>query len=130
MDPSGWPDFARRAAAGLDMTARDGPEEWMALFGPDGTYEDPVTSITTDLAGVFAVTRATMPDWTMEVTGAAGDRGRGAMEWIGRGTLAGGGPAIVLPGCTVLEVDDAGRIRRWRDYFDLTGFERQAGVRT
>ena len=47
-----------------------------------------------------------------------GDDSGGAFEWVGRGTLGGTIP-IEIHGSTVVEVDGAGLVTRWRDYFDL-----------
>jgi hypothetical protein len=37
----------------------------VALFAPGGTYQDPLTTKTSDVASVYATTRATFPDWTL-----------------------------------------------------------------
>jgi len=42
-----------------------------------------------------------------------GDDSGGAFEWVGRGTLGGTIP-IEIHGSTVVEVDGAGLVTRWR----------------
>ena len=33
-----------------------------------------------------------------------------------------------MHGCTMVELDDAGQVTRWRDYFDLKEIETQMGA--
>lgn len=53
------------------------------------------------------------------------------LEWIGRGTYTSSeGPdthvaSIEMPGVTVVDVDEQGRVTRWRDYFDMKSVEEQ-----
>jgi limonene-1,2-epoxide hydrolase len=120
-----WQEWARRAVDTLTMTPEATDAAWVALFAPGGTYQDPVTACTTDVASVFAVTRATFADWRMTVTGTSGDAGGGAIEWVSGGHLP-QGKAVALHGCSVLQLSPEGAVVRWRDYFDLGEFERQA----
>jgi hypothetical protein len=123
-----WNAWAERATASLDMTAGADPQRWVSLFATGGTYADPVNAPTADLASIFDVTQSTFPDWHMTVTSAAGDDHQGVMEWISDGTLV-GGPRITLRGCSVIHLDGSGSVLRWRDYFDMADFERQARAR-
>jgi len=96
------------------------------LFAPGGVFSDPVTPPTTDIASVEDITDASFPDWQQEVVASHGDQSGGAFEWIGRGTL-GGSIRIEMHGCTMVELDEAGLVTRWRDYFDLKEIETQMG---
>lgn len=120
-----WNKWATRAVDTLTMTPDATDADWVALFAPGGTYEDPVNARTEDVASVFAMTRATFADWSMRVTTAAGDERGGSIEWDGHGHLP-HGPAVTLHGCSVIHSGTGGLVTRWRDYFDLGEFERQA----
>ena len=120
-----WNKWATRAVDTLTMTPDATDADWVALFAPGGTYEDPVNARTEDVASVFAMTRATFADWSMRVTTAAGDERGGSIEWDGHGHLP-HGPAVTLHGCSVIHTGVGGLVTRWRDYFDLGEFERQA----
>jgi SnoaL-like domain len=124
-DPAHWEAWAANAVATLTMSPRASDDAWVALFAPGGTYEDPVTARTDDVASVYALTRATFADWSMEVQCAVGDARGGAVEWVSRGHLPNGRP-VSLHGCSVLHLSAAGLVLRWRDYFDMGEFERQA----
>ena len=70
------------------------------------------------------MTRAAFADWSMRVTTTAGDdRGR-IIEWVSHGHLP-HGPAVTLHGCRSF-TGAGGLVVRWRDYFDMGEFERQA----
>ena len=118
-----WAAWTRRAEAALDLTAGATLEDWVSLFAPGGTYEDPVNPRTADVGSIHLLTKATLPDWRSTVGVFTGDDRRGAFEWIGEATA--GGVAVEMAGCTVVEVDAEGRVTRWRDYFDMAGFEAQ-----
>jgi hypothetical protein len=59
------------------------------------------------------------------VTGAAGDVRGGVIEWVSHGHLP-HGSEVSLHGCSVIRLGVDGRVMRWRDYFDMAEFERQA----
>ncbi|HVA05349.1 MAG TPA: nuclear transport factor 2 family protein [Acidimicrobiales bacterium] len=122
-----WTEWANDAVATLAMSSGQGDEAWVGLFAPGGTYQDPVTAQTSDVAAVFAVTRSSFPDWEMTVTSASGDSTGGVMEWIGRGHLP-HGPAVVLHGCSVIDLSSEAKVVRWRDYFSMGEFARQASM--
>jgi hypothetical protein len=51
-------------------------------------------------------------------------------EWIGRGTFSlpgvpGAGTPVSIHGATIVEVDAAGLVTRWRDYLDRKEPEEQ-----
>jgi limonene-1,2-epoxide hydrolase len=119
-----WQDWALGAVDTLTMTPDATDVAWVALFADGGTYQDPVTQRTADVASVFALTRATFADWRMTVTRASGDGGGGAIEWVSSGHLP-QGTAVTLHGCSVIALSDQGAVVRWRDYFDMGEFERQ-----
>jgi hypothetical protein len=125
MDTAHWRSWATRAVRTLTMSPGASDDAWVALFSPGGTYEDPVTARTEDVASVWALTRSTFPDWSMEVQSAVGDAGGGAIEWVSQGHLPDGRP-VSLHGCSVLHLSADGLVLRWRDYFDMGEFERQA----
>ena len=113
------------AVGTLTMTPDSTDAAWLALFAPGGTYQDPVTGQTGDLASVHAVTRASFPDWRMTVTSAVGDEAGGVIEWESHGHLP-HGPEVILHGCSVVTLTPAGTVSAWRDYFDMGEFDRQA----
>ena len=116
MDWTSWSENLGRAL---------GPDgEFASLFAPGALFSDPVNPPTTDLAAIEEMTDASFPDWRQEIVAVHGDETTGAFEWIGSGTLGGTTP-IVIHGCTVVDVDGAGLVTRWRDYFDLKEIEAQ-----
>lgn len=120
------------AAWGERLEAVLGPEgkgQFQGLFAPGAEFSDPVNPPTTDLAAIEQLTEDSFPDWSQEVIAIHGDDRGGAFEWIGRGSL-GGAIAIEIRGCTMVEIDDAGLITRWRDYFDLKEIEDQVSAAT
>jgi hypothetical protein len=120
MEWDAWTERLTRAL-GADATIR-----LRELFAPKGVFGDPVTDSTTDIASVENVTDAAFPDWKQVVTCSHGSPAGGAFEWIGTGTI-GGHTRIEIHGCTMVELDSAGLVTRWRDYFDLKEVEKQMG---
>jgi hypothetical protein len=120
-----WGEWATGAVTTLTMSPGASAAAWVALFAPGGTYQDPVTVQTLDVASVYDQTQASFPDWSMCVTAASGDRWGGAIEWVSQGHLP-HGPAVSLHGCSVVQLNSDGLVVRWRDYFDMAEFERQA----
>ncbi len=114
-----WARWQERLEVAL---APDG--DFPSLFAPGGHFSDPVNPPTTDLAAIEEMTNASFPDWRQEITWVHGDGSAGAFEWVGRGTLGGKVP-VEIHGCTVVDVDGAGLVTRWRDYFDLKELEAQ-----
>lgn len=122
-----WDGWGRRCEAALGAAAGDA---WQRLFAPEGTFSDPHTPLTTDLDAIAAQTRRLFPDWAQEVVSLRSGEGWAVFEWVGRGTYSGpgappGGAPVVLEGATVVEVDAAGLVTRWRDYLDRRGVEDQ-----
>jgi hypothetical protein len=120
-----WNEWATRAVDTLTMTPDATDADWVALFAPGGSYQDPVNDRTEDVASVFAMTRAAFADWSMRVTTTAGDDRGGSIEWVSHGHLP-HGPVVTLHGCSVIHCGARGLVVRWRDYFDMGEFERQA----
>jgi hypothetical protein len=120
-----WNTWAAAAVNTLTMEPGANNAAWVALFAPSGTYQDPMTAPTTDVAAVYALTRTTFPDWMMLVSSAVGDLDGGAIEWISQGHLP-HGPAVTLHGCSVIRLNGDALVVRWRDYFDMGEFTRQA----
>ncbi len=120
-----WTAWAEQAVDTLTMTPSSTDEAWRELFAPDGTYQDAVTAQTVDVASVYAMTRSSFPDWKMTVTSAAGDTQGGFIEWESSGHLP-HGPAVTLHACSVIDLSPDGKVTRWRDYFDMGEFTRQA----
>ena len=118
-----WQEWTQRLTTALGAKATVRLRE---LFAPGGVFSDPVTAPTTDIASVEDITDVSFPDWEQEVTCSHGDSTGGAFEWVGRGTL-GGSTRIEMHGCTMVELDGAGQVTRWRDYFDLKQIETQMG---
>jgi hypothetical protein len=98
--------------------------DFPSFFAPGALFSDPVNAPTTDIAAIEAMTQASFPDWRQEILAVHGDETGGAFEWIGRGTLGGRVP-IEIHGCTTVDVDEAGLVTRWRDYFDLKEIDAQ-----
>jgi len=117
-----WDEWARRAEAALDFR-RDG--RWRDLFAEGAEFGDPNTPSTTDLRDVQRGTARVFPDWRQEITSIRGGADWAVFEWIGRATYAGmsdddpvAGTPIEMHGASIIEVDDAGLVTRWRDYLD------------
>ena len=124
MDWSGW---MQQCQAALGATEGDA---WQRLFAPGATFSDPHTTSTTDLDAIAVQTRGLFPDWSQEIVAVRPGDGWAVFEWIGRGTYSGPGapPAgapVVLEGATIVEVDGAGLVTRWRDYLDRRAVEDQ-----
>ena len=122
-----WNDWMRRCEAAL---AQPDGDSWQRLFAPGATFSDPHAASTTDLDAIAAQTRRLFPDWSQQVVALRPGDGWAVFEWIGRGTYSGPGapPAgvpVVMEGATVVEVDAAGLVTRWRDYLDRRGVEDQ-----
>jgi limonene-1,2-epoxide hydrolase len=110
-----WDEWAR------SFEAVDGPDDFVALFAPDGAFCDPVTPWTTDLRKVATDTDSIFPDWSQRVDRIRGGDDWAVFEWTGSGTFTTGqGPGIpiTMQGATVIEVDAEGRVTSWRDYLD------------
>ena len=117
-----WDAWARRAEASLDFTSE---VRWRDLFAPDAEFGDPHTPSTRDLRSVQRGTAKIFPDWRQEITSIRGGEDWAVFEWIGRATYAGlnkddtlAGTPIEMHGATIIEVDAAGLVTKWRDYLD------------
>jgi hypothetical protein len=64
-----WNEWATSAVDTLTMTPGATDADWVALFAPGGTYQDPVNNRTEDVASVFAMTRDAFADWSMRHKG-------------------------------------------------------------
>lgn len=112
-----WDAWARR----FEQADPDGFE---AMFAPQRTFQDPVTPPTTDIRGVSELTASVFPDWRQQVDRIRGGNDWAVFEWTGTATYRGpgaeegGGVPVVMHGATVVEVDGAGLVTRWRDYLD------------
>ena len=100
----------------------DGPDDFAALFAPDGRFCDPVTPWTTDLHKVARDTDAIFPDWNQRVDRIRGGEDWAVFEWTGTATFHPGegkaGVPISMTGATVIDVDGDGKVTAWRDYLD------------
>ena len=120
-----WQAFAREFEEVTDARVEGSSDRWKAKFAAGGTFQDPVQGPTTDYDAVIHLTHTATPDWHMRVTHVASAERTAALEWVGEATLLGRVP-ITVHGCSVIEVNDAGLITRWRDYMDLKSIESQA----
>jgi limonene-1,2-epoxide hydrolase len=110
-----WQDWAR------SFESVNGPEEFAALFAPEGVFRDPVTPWTTDVRKVATDTDAMFPDWNQTVETIRGGDDWAVFEWTGTATFqvqGSGGIPIVMEGATVIAVDHEGKVTSWRDYLD------------
>jgi len=124
-----WDAWAARVERALDVAHRS-DTDFQALFAPDAVFIDPTqTKSTDDLPQVSKQTQALFPDWTQEVTSIRGEDDWAVFEWVGRGTFtprgAAAGRSMQMEGVTLVDVDQQGRVTRWRDYFDMKGVEEQ-----
>jgi hypothetical protein len=118
-----WEAWARRVERAIDVAGRG---DWAGLFAPGATFADPATTTPTeDMRKIARDTKSIFPDWTQEITSIRGGDRWAFFEWIGRATYTprrpdgpGAGAAIEMHGATVVEIDDAGLVTRWRDYLD------------
>ncbi|MHB8669228.1 MAG: nuclear transport factor 2 family protein [Acidimicrobiales bacterium] len=127
-----WEAWARRAERALDVRARG---DWKGLFAPGATFADPATTTPTeDLRSISRDTRSVFPDWAQEITSIRGGEDWAVFEWVGSATYrapdggspeAGDGARITMHGATIVEVDAAGLVTRWRDYLDRREPEEQ-----
>lgn len=113
-----WEAWARRFEQAHD------PDALAAMFAPGGTFCDPVTPVTTDVRSVAEHTSLIFPDWRQRVHSIRGGDDWAFFEWTGAGTYRGPGAEegpgfpVTVEGATVIEVDGAGLVTRWRDYLD------------
>jgi hypothetical protein len=118
-----WNAWARQVERAVDM--REGGD-WKGLFAPGATFADPATTTpTTELRAISRQTREVFPDWRQRITSIRGGDDWAVFEWIGYATYTpddasapGAGAAIEMHGATIVEVDEHGRVTRWRDYLD------------
>ncbi len=101
-------------------------EEWLTFFAPDAVYHN----IPLDPAVGIAAIRAHMRDFLSSMDGGIRPE---VHHQLGEGALVMNertdhyevnGQARSLPICGVFEIAD-GRIKRWREYFDLSPFLNQ-----
>jgi limonene-1,2-epoxide hydrolase len=100
-----------------------GPDQFAALFAEGGLFCDPVTPWTADVKSVAEGTDRIFPDWKSRVDRIRGGAEWAVFEWTGTGTFGSGDAgspkvAIVMEGATIVEVDEHGKVTRWRDYLD------------
>jgi len=110
-----WAEWART------FESVHGPDEFAALFAPDGVFCDPVTPWTTNVRKVATDTDSIFPDWSQRVDRIRGGEDWAVFEWTGTGTvMTGDGPGIpvTLQGATVIDVNAEGKVTSWRDYLD------------
>jgi hypothetical protein len=118
-----WNRWAREFEA-VDGERIDGPGTWTALFAEERAFRDPVTPWTPDVGAVARLTQSIFPDWRQRIDTIRGGDSWAVFEWTGYGTYQGPGTegtpgvAVVMEGVTLVEVDDAGKVTRWRDYLD------------
>jgi len=124
-----WDEWARRAERAL---AFDEEGSWGDLFAPEARFGDPHTPDTGDLRKVQRGTARIFPDWRQEITTIRGGDDWAVFEWIGRATYAGMSPddpatgaTVEMHGATIIEVDAAGLVTKWRDYLDRKEPENQ-----
>jgi hypothetical protein len=103
---------------------RAGPPDFVDLFAPGGTFQDPAHEPTTEVAAVTALTGSVFPDWHTELVSLRHGQDWAVFEWIGHATFAGtqdgrgAGAPVTTRGITVVAVNSDGKILRWRDYLD------------
>jgi len=118
-----WQAWARR------FEQVRGPEGFANLFADGGLFCDPVTEWTSDVRSVAEHTDQLFPDWNSKVDRILGGSTWAVFEWTGTGTFQSGqsgqsgaeashGVPILMHGATIVEVDDQGKVTRWRDYLD------------
>jgi limonene-1,2-epoxide hydrolase len=107
------------------MEQTDGADAFEALFATGGVFSDPVTPWTTDVRKVANDTDSIFPDWQQRIDTIRGGDDWAVFEWTGTATFHPEGPdgpgiPIKMEGATIIEVDDEGRVTRWRDYLDTS----------
>ncbi len=104
----------------MDFESGDGAK-FTAWFADGGLFCDPVTTWTTDVQKVADQTHEHFPDWHAHVDALRTGDGWAVAEWTGFGTYH-GDPSrpveVTMHGATVVEVDEQGKVTRWRDYLD------------
>jgi len=107
------------------IRARD-VDQLVAFFSDDAVYHNmPVAPVTGPKAigKVLSGYLASASDAEFEVVAIASRGNVVLTERIDRFTI--GGKRIVLPVMGTFEIGDDGRIRAWRDYFDMNQFTSQ-----
>jgi limonene-1,2-epoxide hydrolase len=109
-----WQAWART------FEAVNGPDQFAALFAPEGVFCDPVTPWTTDVRKVATDTDRIFPDWQQRVDTIRGGDDWAVFEWTGTAPPQEGsaGIPIVMQGATIIAVDSDGKVMSWRDYLD------------
>lgn len=107
-----------------------GPDGFAGLFADGGLFCDPVTPWTEDVRKVAEDTERLFPDWRSTVDRLLPGGDWAVIEWTGTGTYQAGTPeavVVTIHGATVVEVDEAGQVVRWRDYLDTNEPMNQIG---
>lgn len=110
-----WQAWART------FEAVKGPDQFAALFAPEGVFCDPVTPWTTDVRKVATDTDQIFPDWQQRVDTIRGGDDWAVFEWTGSATFPQQGSAgipIAMQGATIIAVNTDGKVTSWRDYLD------------
>jgi steroid delta-isomerase-like uncharacterized protein len=125
------PDFLDEVLAAWN--SHDG-KQLASLMADDGIYEDMALGQRMDRDGVVhlvARTHTLSSDYVIECVSTQRTENRYATEWLMSGTNDGPTPELGLPpsgrpwtihGASFGELDDDGRIKIHRDYWDLAGF--------
>jgi hypothetical protein len=120
--PLDWDEWRCCVERALDF--RDDAVHLHDLFADGGVFQDPANQPTTDIAAIEAITVRFCPDWRETIVNFRHGEDWAVFEWNGRGHFAGRadgagrGVELTLSGMSMVEVDAAGRIVRYRDYLD------------
>ncbi|MDP1964721.1 MAG: limonene-1,2-epoxide hydrolase family protein [Reyranella sp.] len=103
-------------------------DEIVAYFAPDGTYYNMMNKPVSGHDNLRRFIGGFVKDWTKTTWDILNIVARGNVvmaERLDRTQVAGKG--VDLPCCGVFELED-GKIRMWRDYFDLATYTRALAV--
>jgi limonene-1,2-epoxide hydrolase len=103
-------------------------DELVAYFHEDAVLVDGSRGVHHGRAAIrtaFEGQLSVLPSVAVEIRKAVSDGQTVLIERTDRFEIA--GKAIVLEGVVAFDVDDDGRITRFRDYYDLNAIERQLG---
>lgn len=105
-------------------------DEIVAYFAPDGTYYNMMNKLVSGHDNLRRFIGGFVKDWTRTTWDILNIVAHGNIvmaERLDRTLVA--GKSVDLPCCGVFELKD-GKIRMWRDYFDLATYTRTLAINT
>jgi limonene-1,2-epoxide hydrolase len=111
----------------IEAWSRLDPDELVSYFANDGTYHNMMLPPVTGHENLRAMIGGFLADWTKtdwDILNIVSDGDVVIAERLDRTQM--GGRSVALP-CTGVFVMEDGKIKVWRDYFDLATYSNAAG---